>query len=294
MNGTMTSVWLIPVVLLAAACGGPKERPVVVGSKNFTEQVVLGEIIAQHLEKRLGRKVDRKLNLGGTLLTHQGLLSGELDLYPEYTGTGIAAILKEQPSGGADAVYERMRSEYARLHQFEVFPPLGVDNTFLMVVSKKVAQEKKISTLSQAAKVQSFWKLGAGFEFQERPDGFAALTNYRLEWIQPPRAMDLGLLYKALEEGHVNMLAANATDGLLDPETLVGLEDDQHVFPPYQVCIVARQQSLREIPGLREALAELSGKLNNETMRRLNAAVDSGKKPPAEVAAGFLKSAGLQ
>jgi glycine betaine/choline ABC-type transport system substrate-binding protein len=281
---------LIAALVALTACSSSQNKPIIVGSKNFTEQVVLGEIIAQHLEKKLNRRIERKLNLGGTLLAHQAIAVGEIDLYPEYTGTAVAAILKEQPATDPVQVLERMRAEYARIQALTVLDPLGVNNTFQMVVSANVAADKKLKTLSDAAKVAGFWKLGAGFEFQERRDGFAALTNYRIEWIAAPKTMDLGLLYKALEDGHVNMIAANATDGPLQHTTLVGLEDDQHVFPPYQAVIVVRQPLIAQMPELKPALDQLAGKLSNETMRKLNAQVDIEKKRPEDVATAFLKT----
>ena len=277
------------LLALAGCSGSPSSRPVVVGSKNFTEQVVLGEVVAQHLERRLGRKVERRLNLGGTLLAHQALLSGGIDLYPEYTGTALAAILKQSTGNDPAAVLAQVRSAYTRLGA-DWLDPLGIDNSFAMVVTGSQARAQHLETLTDAARREEPWALGVGYEFQTRADGMAALDRtYRLRWKAAPKSMDLGLLYQALEQGQVDMIAANATDGLLSKLDLVMLKDDRHAFPPYQVCLVVRQDRLREVTGLRQALEELSGKFTNSTMQHLNYEVDALHQPVAQVAAEFLK-----
>jgi osmoprotectant transport system substrate-binding protein len=273
MGRTKIIVGLILVLALigALALWTVSNRGIRVGSKNFTEQVVLGEIIAQHLEHRLHQKVERRLNLGGTLLAHGALLNHQLDVYPEYTGTALTAILKEPPDTDPARVLERVRSEYLKRFHIEWLDPLGIDNTFAMVVSGEDARAKQLETLSEAAMMGTPWALGVGYEFQQRPDGLAALDRtYHLKWTGSPRSMDLGLLYKALEGGQVTMIAANATDGLLSKLDLKVLADDKHAFPPYQVSIAASQDRLRETPGMREALQELSGKFTNQTMQQLN------------------------
>ena len=279
------------LTLLFALTGcSSKSSSIRVGSKNFTEQVVLGEIIAQHLEHRLNQKVERRLNLGCTLLAHGALLNGEIDLYPEYTGTALTAILKDPPDNDPARVFARVRSEYLDKFHVEWLDPLGIDNSFAMVVSGADARSKNLRNLSDAAKVTSGWKLGVGYEFQQRPDGLAALDRtYHLHWIGSPQSMDLGLLYKALEGGQVGMIAANATDGLLSKLDVKILEDDQHAFPPYQVAIAAGQQRLKDTPGMREALLELSGKFTNQSMQQLNYQVDGEHRPVTQVAAEFLK-----
>jgi osmoprotectant transport system substrate-binding protein len=281
---------IIAALMALSALGGCKQsgRVITVGSKNFTEQVVLGEIIAQHLENRLHLKVDRSLNLGGTLLAHQALTSGEIDLYPEYTGTALTSVLKEPVNTDPAAVLARVRAEYRRRFQVEWLDPLGIDNGFAMVVRASA----NLKTLTDAAARP--WNLGVGYEFEQRPDGLKALmSTYGLRF-SSTRTMDLGLLYKALEDGQVDMIAANATDGLLSRGGLTVLRDDKHAFPPYQVSIAVRQQALERIPGLREALAELTGKLNNTTMQELNYQVDGQHHAPGEVAAAFLQQAQLK
>lgn len=261
-----------------------------VGSKNFTEQVVLGEIIAQHLEHRLNQKVERRLNLGGTLLAHGALLNHEIDLYPEYTGTALTAILKDPPDNDPARVLARIRSEYADRFHVDWLDPLGIDNSFAMVVSGADARANHLETLSDAALFPMGWALGVGYEFEQRPDGLAALDRtYHIHWTGNPQTMDLGLLYKALEGNQVTMIAANATDGLLSKLDVKVLADDKHAFPPYQVSIAVSQDRLRETPGMREALQELSGKFTNQTMQQLNYQVDGEHRPVSQVATEFLK-----
>jgi osmoprotectant transport system substrate-binding protein len=243
----------------------------------------------------LPQKVERRLNLGGTLLAHQALVSGHIDLYPEYTGTGLVAILKDSTNNDAAEVLAHVRSEYQRRFGVEWLDSLGIDNGFAMVVRGADAREHRLSTLTDASKAGMVWALGVGYEFEQRSDGLGALNAaYHLSWKGPPKSMDLGLLYKAMEQGQVSMIAANATDGLLSKMDLKILEDDQHAFPPYQVCIAARQDRLRDAPGLREALLELSGKFTNQKMQELNYKVDGEHQPVSHVAAEFLKEAGLR
>jgi len=253
-----------------------------VGSKNFTEQVVLGEIIAQHLENRLHEKIARSLNLGGTLLAQQALLNREIDMYPEYSGTALAMVLKAPQ--GTD-----LQADYARRFHLAWLAPLGIDNTFAMAVRGSTG----LKTLSEAARMP--WALGVGYEFEQRADGLAALKSvYGLQIKGSPKTMDLGLLYKAIEQGQVDMIAASATDGMLSKMDLKVLEDDKHAFPPYQVSIVAREALLGERPEVRAALEELSGKFTNAKMQELNYQVDVEHKGVGVVAEGFLRGAGLK
>jgi glycine betaine/choline ABC-type transport system substrate-binding protein len=266
-----------------------------VGSKNFTEQVVLGEIFAQQLEHRLHQSVERRLNLGGTLLAHEALVNREIDLYPEYTGTALAAVLKQTLNNDPAAVLATVRSAYASKFHVDWLDPLGIDDSFAMVITGAEARAKNLATLTDVGRAAQGWALGVGYEFEQRTDGLAALNKaYNIRWNASPKTMDLGLLYKALEQGQVTMIAANATDGLLSKMDLKVLGDDKHAFPPYQVCIAVREDSMQDIPGLREALAELSGKFTNQRMQELNFEVDGRHRPVAEVAAEFLKQAGLE
>jgi glycine betaine/choline ABC-type transport system substrate-binding protein len=286
----IAALTLVVALIGALALWTVSNRGIRVGSKNFTEQVVLGEIIAQHLEHRLQQKVNRQLNLGGTLLAHGALVNQEIDVYPEYTGTALTAILKEAPDNDPQRVLAHVRSEYAKRFKIEWLDPLGIDNSFAMVVSGANARANHLENLTDASTVSSAWALGVGYEFQQRPDGLAALDRaYHLRWTGSPQTMDLGLLYKALEGNQVTMIAANATDGLLSKLDLKVLADDKHAFPPYQVVIAASQDRMRATPGMREALQELSGKFTNQTMQQLNYQVDGEHRPVSQVAAEFLK-----
>jgi osmoprotectant transport system substrate-binding protein len=274
--------------------GCSKERPIVVGSKNFTEQLILGEIVAQHLEHRLRIKVDRKFNLGGTLLAHQALVSGDIDLYPEYTGTALTSILKLPPSSDRQQAFQQVQSEYLRRFQVAWLDPLGFNNTFAMVVRGEDARRGQLRTLTDAAKHNPGWVLGVGYEFQQRPDGLAGLLKaYGLPLKGSVRTMDLGLIYKALEQRQVDMVAGNATDGSLATMDVTMLQDDKHYFPPYEAAIAVRTASLEARPALREALAELSGKFTDAAMQKLNSQVDGQHRPVREVALEFLSQAGL-
>ena len=290
MDRTKAVGGLIACLLLGGCSRPDADRAIRVGSKNFTEQVVLGEIVAEHLEHKLHRRVERRLNLGGTLLAHRALVSGEIDLYPEYTGTALTAILKETPAAmDPAAVLARVRSEYRRRFNVEWLDPLGIDNGFAMVVRGEEARRRRLETLSDAARVTEGWTLGAGYEFEQRADGLAALESvYHLRFSPPARTMDLGLLYQALEDKQVDMIAANATDGLLAKLDLKVLTDDRHAFPPYQVSIAVREDSLREIPGLKAALLDLSNKFTNRKMQALNYEVDGEHRSVPQVAAEFL------
>lgn len=277
--------------LLAGCSRGPK--PVIVGSKNFTEQLILGEIAAQRIETALHAPVERRLNLGGTMLAHQAMLAGQIDLYPEYTGTALTAILKLPPDPNPEAVYRRVSGEYASM-RMQWLPPLGFDNSFAMTVRGPDARAGKLKTLSDAEGYDGAWTLGVGYEFMERRDGFGALMQtYHLPLATAPTSMDLGLLYQALEQKKVNMVAGNTTDGTLAKLDVVVLADDKHAFPPYQAAYVVRADALAAHPGLREALAALSGKITARTMQKLNHEVDANHRPVPELAREFLRSAGL-
>jgi glycine betaine/choline ABC-type transport system substrate-binding protein len=278
----------------AGLAGCTKEHPITVGSKNFTEQVVLGEIVAQHLEHRLGRHVDRKLNLGGTMLAHQALVRGEIDLYPEYAGTALTTILKLAPTRDPAEAIALVRSEYQARFGLEWMDPLGFNNTFAMVIRGEDARKLKMATLSDAARYTPGWNLGVGYEFQQRPDGLTGLLKtYHLPLRGSPKTMDLGLLYKSLRQRQVSMVAGNATDGQLSVLDAVVLQDDQRYFPPYDCGLVVRAGTLKDNPPLREALVELAGRLTDPTMRKLNYQIDGEHRAVRDVAEQFLREAGL-
>jgi osmoprotectant transport system substrate-binding protein len=271
----------LTAALLLAGCGNSGR--IVVGSKNFTEQVILGEIVAQTIEKRLGVEVDRKLNLGGTLLAHQALVNGQIDVYPEYTGTALTSVLKLPISRDAAGVAAEVRSEYRSRWKIEWMPPLGFNNTFAMVI------EKGFESLSEAAGRSEGWKLGVGYEFLTRSDGLPGLLKtYPLRLEGSPRSMDLGLLYQALKQKQVDMVAGSATDGLISAMGLTVLRDDKGYFPPYEAALAVRGAAFEAHPGLREALESLSGKFSTEAMRKMNYEVDGKHRAVRDVAKEFL------
>lgn len=294
MGGEKIVAGLIAAAGAHWALGCSRERLLTVGSKNFTEQVILGEIIAQHVSLRLSQRVDRKLNLGGTLLAHQSLVKGDLDLYPEYTGTALTAILKLHLSSDPAVVLARVRKEYQKRFNVLWLDPLGFNNTFAMVIRGEDARKYQIETLSDAAGHANGWTLGMGYEFQQRRDGLPGLLKtYKLPLKRSPRTMDLGLLYRALEQKQVDMVAASATDGLLSVLDVKILKDDKRYFPPYQASLAVRADALAKRPPLKRALEQLSGLFSDEIMRTLNYQVDGKHRPVSEVAMTFLRAAGL-
>ena len=273
-------------LLTAVACRAPGPAAIRVGSKNFTEQVVLGELAALALEAE-GLKVARKLDLGGTFLCQQALVAGELDLYPEYTGTAFAAILKEKAVSDAAKVRARVVEEYARRWRLVWAPPLGFENTFALVMRGDDARRLGVARISDLAAHPEL-RPGFGYEFLERADGYAGLAAaYGLSFRARPAQMDLGLLYPALAQGKVDVVAGNSTDGPIATMRLSVLEDDRHYFPPYEAAFVVRDPVWRDAR-VRRALERLSGAIDAAAMRGMNAAVDGGGRRPAEVAAEFL------
>jgi len=281
----------VAVALSLAAARPRGRRPVQVGSKNFTEQVILGEIIAAHLEAR-GFPVVRRLNLGGALLCHQAVRSGEIDLYPEYTGTALTDILKRPVSPDPAAVLREVREAYAGL-ALRVGGPLGFDNSYALAMRRQDAERKGLRRISDLAPLAASLRVGLSGEFLERADGMPGLVEkYGFRFGQRPLEMDLGLLYQALDNGQVDLVVGSATDGMIDALDLVVLEDDRRYFPPYEVVVVAGEAGLAAHAGLAEALAALEGTIDAATMRRLNQAVDGEHRSPAEVARRFLAGLG--
>jgi len=278
---------------LAAVGCGKTQKTIVVGSMSSTEQVVLGEIVAQHLEHRLGRKVDRRLDLGGTTLAYQAFQSGEISLYAEYAGSIVTQILKEQAGEAASLIFARAQGEMKRTAQAELLNPLGPDNSFVVVIRADDPRAGKVSTLSEAAAVKDGWILGTTAEFQQLSDGMPNLTEYKLPMKVAPRSMDGGMLYKALQDGMVTMIVARATDGVLTEKTWKVLSDDRHVFIAKQASLLVQGSMLMAQPDVRPVLDELSGKITTAKMRELDAQVDLGHQQPKDVAAAFLAQSGL-
>lgn len=291
----LVCILLLLATVTLAACRTPSQPHLVVTSKFFTEQIILAELLAQHIEERTGIHVVRKSNLGGTLLVQKAMLSGDVDLYVEYTGTALTAVLGENPdNNSAAAIYQRVKEEYARRFAFEVTEPLGFENTFAMVIRGDDARSKNLSKISDIAPLAPRWRAGVGYEFLERPDGYRGWTaRYGLKFGKAPSVLDLGLLYRALAEKKVDIVAGNSTDGLIDALGLVPLKDDLHYFPPYDAVPVVRIAALEKFPPLRAALADLAGKISEEEMRSLNRKVDADQRDVATVVREFRASKGL-
>ncbi len=281
-------------LLFLSGCHKTQHTHLTIGSKFFTEQVILAELLAQHIEARTGIHVDRKSNLGGTLLCQKALLSGDLDLYVEYTGTALTAVLNESPSPDPRDVYNRVKQLYAQRFNLEVTEPLGFENTFAMVVRGEDAQRLHLRNISDIVPLAPKMRAGFGFEFLERPDGFRGWSQlYGLHFAAPPSVMDLGLIYRALVDKKVDIVAGNSTDGLIDALRLVPLVDDKHYFPPYDAVPIVRRDALTRFPQLRAALAALANKISADEMRHLNSEVDANQRDPAGVVRAFRASKSL-
>jgi glycine betaine/choline ABC-type transport system substrate-binding protein len=274
--------------LALAGCRSARAHTLIVGSKNFTEQIVLGELLAQQIEAHTALRADRRFDLGGTLICHQALLAGQMDLYPEYTGTALTVILKEPPASDPAAVYQTVRDAYKSRFGLEVGPPLGFNNTFAIVVRGDDAARLHLRAISDLIPIAPKWRAGFGYEFMERPDGYPGLVKaYGLSFGSQPRIMDLGLLYRALQEKQVDVVAGNSTDGLIAALGLVVLEDDRHYFPPYQAVSVVRGVALEQHAGLREVLDALGGRISEDDMRRMNYALDGEHRDVTSVVRDF-------
>ena len=285
---------VLVISALLTGCGPSRETRIVVGSKNFTEQAILGEIFAQQLEAKTHLRVERRFYLAGSFICHQAILAGRIDLYPEYTGTALTAILKEKPQGTGSDVYQKVKSEYERRFQLTLGAALGFDDTFAIEIRGEDARRLKLQTISQAAAFTPQWRPGFGYEFMERPDGYKGLAvTYGLRFAEPPRIMDLGLLTRALKAKQVDLIAGNTTDGLIPALDLFVLEDDRHYFPPYEAVPVIRQPTLATHPEVGAALAELSGKITDQDMQQLNYAVDGQHRDIKAVVQEFLRRKGL-
>jgi glycine betaine/choline ABC-type transport system substrate-binding protein len=279
---------------LLISCGPSRKDRIVIGSKNFTEQLILGELFAQQIEAKTGLNVERRFYLAGTYICHQAILSGRIDIYPEYTGTALTAVLKEKPEGLSADVYAKVREKYAQRFNLIAGQPLGFNDTFAIEIRGEDARRLHLSTISQAAAYTPQWRAGFGYEFMERPDGYKGLAStYSLKFAEPPRIMDLGLLARALQTRQVDLTAGNATDGLIQALDLFVLQDDRHYFPPYEAVPIMREQLVALHPEVLSAINELAGKVSDEDMRRMNYAVDGSHKDAKTVVEEFRRSRGF-
>ncbi len=280
--------------LALVGCSPPRPDHPIIGAKNFTEQVILGELLAQEIEAKSNLKVERRFYLAGSYICNQALVAGRIDAYVEYTGTALTAILKQPVDRDPQSVLNTIRHLYASRYGITAADPLGFDNTFAMVIRGDDARRLHLSTLSQAVPYAPQWRLGVGYEFEQRPDGLPGLsTAYNLHFAGSPRTMDLGLLYRALNAHQVDMIAANSTDGPIQAFGLVALQDDRHYFPPYDAVPLVRDDALRRWPQIATALQALAGKISADDMRAMNEAVDGQHRDPAEVVRAFRIKQGL-
>jgi osmoprotectant transport system substrate-binding protein len=294
MKRALFSYAALTFALLLTACAPPRPDHPVIGAKNFTEQVVLGELLAQEIEAKSGLKVERRFYLAGSYICQQALVAGRIDGYVEYTGTALTAVLKQPLQRDPQGVLDTVRRLYASRYNIVVGAPLGFENTFAMVIRGADANALHLTTLSQAAPYAPQWRLGVGYEFEQRPDGLPGLSAvYGLRFASAPRTMDLGLLYRALNARQVDIIAANSTDGPIRALGLTALEDDKHYFPPYQAVPLIRAEALKRWPQMQTALDSLAGKITADDMRAMNEAIDAQHRDPADVVKEFRTRKGL-
>ncbi|CCH67648.1 Substrate-binding region of ABC-type glycine betaine transport system [Richelia intracellularis HH01] len=267
---------------------------ITIASKNFTEQDILGELLAQRIEAETGLTVDRRPQLGGSFVCHQALLAGKIDSYIEYTGTAYNAILQKEVISDAREVYQSLKKVYSEDFQLEVMEPLGFENTFAVIIRKEDAENYKISTISDLASYTSKWRSGFGYEFMERQDGFSGLSKtYGLDFQEAPQIMDLGLLYRALVQKQVDVIVTNSTDGQIARLDLVVLQDDKNYFPPYEAAPIFRKETLNKYPQLQEVVSQMAGKISADEIRQLNYLVEGEFRKVRDVVSEFRQTKGL-
>jgi len=284
----------LTLIFCITSCAPPRPDYPIIGAKNFTEQVILGELLAQEIEAKTHLHVERRFYLAGSYICNQALIAHRIDAYVEYTGTALTAILKQPINRDPQQVYDTVRRLYQQRYHVTVGPPLGFSNSFAMVIRGDDARRLHLTTLSQAAQYTPHWRLGVGYEFEQRPDGLHGLeAAYHLKFDGPPLTMDLGLLYRALNGHQVDMIAGNTTDGPIQAFGLIILKDDKHFFPPYQAVPLINDAALRRWPQIQLALNALAGKITAADMRTMNEEVDGQHRDPALVVREFRKREGL-
>ncbi|HTY84257.1 MAG TPA: glycine betaine ABC transporter substrate-binding protein [Silvibacterium sp.] len=266
-----------------------------IGSKNFTESFILGEMLAQQIEAHSHLKVERRFYLAGTYICQQAILAGRIDIYPEYTGTALTAILKQKTTHDETEVYQRVKQEYEKRFALTLGPSFGFNDTFAMEIRGEDARQLKITTLTEAVPYATHWQAGFGYEFMERPDGYHGLVaTYGLHFAGEPRIMDLGLLARALEDRQIDIAAGNTTDGQIPAFDLFVLQDDRHYFPPYEAVPVIRQQTLAQHPEIASIIGRLAERISDQEMQQLNYAVDGEHRDVKAVVQEFLSSKHLE
>ncbi len=289
-------VFLAALIFSITACqpnSGSSGGDIIVASKDFTEQDILGELLAQQIENKTGLKVDRRSRLGGSYVCHQAIINGKIDAYIEYTGTAatVSKLFENQkiPSD-PKTLFQALKQGYAKSFQLSVMPGLGFENTFAIVIRGDEAKRHNIQTLSQAAQYTPQWQAGFGYEFSERQDGLSGLAKtYNLQFAKPPQIMDLGLIYRALLQKQIDLTAGNSTDGQIARLGFVILQDDKRYFPPYEAVPIVREAILNKYPQVRTAIADLAGRITADEMQRLNYEVEGELRDVKEVVREFLQ-----
>ncbi|WGV25376.1 glycine betaine ABC transporter substrate-binding protein [Halotia branconii] len=281
------------LIVAIASCNfnsNSSKGDIVVASKDFTEQDILGEFLAQQIEATTNLKVTRRPRLGGSFICHNAIIAGKIDAYIEYTGTSFTGILKQKVINDPNLLYQKLKQIYAQKFNIEVMPSLGFENTFAMIIRGEDAKKYNIQTLSEVAKYTPQWRGGFSYEFIERKDGFPGLAKtYNLDFAQSPQIMDLGLIYRALIQKQVDMIAGSSTDGQISRLDLVVLKDDKQYFPPYEAVPLVRQATLKKYPQLKTAIAQIAGKISADEMQHLNYLVEGEFRKIEDVVREFRK-----
>jgi osmoprotectant transport system substrate-binding protein len=288
---------VVVLAIVASGCqsnaGSSSGGDIIVASKDFTEQDILGELLAQQIEHKTGLKVDRRPRLGGSYVCHQAIVNGKIDAYIEYTGTA-ATVSKVFDNGKIPAdpkiLFQELKQQYEKKFGLAVMPGLGFENTFAIVIRGEDAKRHQIHTLSQAAQYTPQWRAGFGYEFAERQDGLPGLAKtYNLQFAKPPQVMDLGLIYRALLQKQIDLTAGNSTDGQIARLGFVVLQDDKRYFPPYEAVPIVRKTMLVKYPRLQAAIADLQGRITADEMRQMNYQVEGELRDVKEVVREFLQ-----
>ena len=308
MNGKLvrpvTVLVILSMLLLPVGCGNAsgdgsasKGDTVVIGSKNFTEQMIVGNIMADRIEANTDLKVDRKLHLGGTSVCSEAIKKGGsesgIDIYMEYTGTGLVDILNMEPTTDADEAYNTVKKEYKDKWDIDWLERWGFNNTYTLAVKKDFAEKNNLKTYSDLGRLADKLTLGCTMEFVERKDGYPGLKEKYGYDFKNVKGMDMGVRYTAIDNDDVQVISATSTDGQLISYNLKTLEDDKKFFPPYDAAPIVRGEVLKKHPEIADELNKLADTITDEDMQKLNYQVDGEGKDEAEVAKEYLKSKGL-
>ena len=286
---------LLSIFMMVILTGcGTEQKKVVIASKPHTEQYILAEMLTQLIETHTKIKVEKKLGIGGgTANIQPGMLKGEIDIYPEYTGTGWLYVLKNDPIQNPAELYSNVSKEYGEKFKIKWLGLYGFNNTYALAVNKAVAEKYQLNTVTDLAKVSQDLVFGAEYDFYEREDGIKGLEKAYALKFKNTKEMDIGLKYDAIHSAQVDVINAFSTDGLLKKYELKVLEDDKEFFPRYQAATLVRNETLKKYPEIEAALGKLTGQINDQEMTGLNYQVEIEKREPATVAREFLQVKGL-